>query len=155
MTRRWSFKWHDRYEKSLGVCRGSFWLATVLKNIFFSRKASKFRKVCVVCVRLFHTESTEDTESRAEHYGLTQTAQTFAEACGAKFCVFLCFLCATIFDIRTKVHIAPRPLCENKYTLMFLCLKTCEANSVPFCAFRVQINFRALCAVCVRQIINQ
>ena len=113
----------------------------------------------------------------------------------SKFCVFLCFLCATtfdrrtkehnasrplrlcvktniyIFDIRTKVHIAPRPLCENKYVLMslclktakqilcqsvssvwkqkyvlmFLCLKNCKANSVSFCAFRVQINFRALC----------
>jgi hypothetical protein len=25
----------------------------------------------------------------AERYGLTQTAQTFAEACGAKFCGFL------------------------------------------------------------------
>ena len=63
----------------------------------------------------------------------------------SKFCVFLCFLCATtfdkrtkehnasrslrlcvktniyIFDIRTKVHIAPRPLRENKicsYVLM-------------------------------------
>ena len=80
----------------------------------------------------------------------------------SKFCVFLCFLCATtfdkrtkehnasrslrlcvktniyIFDIRTKVHIAPRPLCENKYALMFLCLKYCEANSVYFREFCVK-----------------
>ena len=62
------------------------------------------------CERLFHTKSTENTECRVECYGLTQMAQTFAETCGAKFCVFLCFLCATTFNRRTKGHNAPRSL---------------------------------------------
>jgi hypothetical protein len=61
-----------------------------------------------------HTESAELTECRAEWNCLTQTAQTFAEACGAKFCVFLWFLCATIFDIRTKVQIAPRSFAPSR-----------------------------------------
>ena len=54
------------------------------------------------CERLFHTKSTENTECRVECYGLTQMAQTFAETCGAKFCVFLCFLCANISHAKAQ-----------------------------------------------------
>ena len=83
----------------------------------------------------------------------------FRKSMRSKFCAFLCFLCATtfdirtkghnasrplrlcvktkiyIFDIRTKEHNAPRPLCENKYVLMFFCL---TQNSVSFRVFRVK-----------------
>ena len=55
-------------------------------DIFFSRKGAKFHKVCVV-LRSLRGMVSHGNHGRhripAERYGLTQTAQTFAEACGA------------------------------------------------------------------------
>ena len=77
-----------------------------------------------------HTESTEYTECRAEHYGLTQTAQTSAEACGAKFCVFLCILCATIFDKRTYRSAPFASLREEFHTELKVAVRTCEGKAI-------------------------
>jgi hypothetical protein len=54
-----------------------------------------------------HTESTEYTESRAERYGLTQTAQTFAEACGANS-VYFCAFCVQRFLREEHIFLTQR-----------------------------------------------
>ena len=61
------------------------------RDTFFSRKGAKFRKVCVVLRSLREVVSHRRHGRHrilTERYGLTQTAQTFAEACGATFCDF-------------------------------------------------------------------
>ena len=43
------------------------------------------------------TQNSRNTQNHAERDCLTQTAQTFAETCGAKFCVIQCIPCANKF----------------------------------------------------------
>ena len=71
-----------------------FLCATFLteRDIFFSRKGAKFRKVCVLLRSLRGVVSHRIHGTHripAEKNCLTQTAQSFAETCRAKFCGFL------------------------------------------------------------------